>query len=96
MQTVTITTNVVSSNPAYGKVYSIQYYVIKFVNDLRQVGGFLHVLRFPPPIKLCCSIDNFTNECIKKERSTPIYILKERKKKGGDGCLFEYLIKQIC
>ena len=29
-----------------------QYYVIKFVSDLRQVGGFLRVLRFPPPIKL--------------------------------------------
>jgi len=25
-----------------GKVYSIQHYVIKFVNDLQQVGGFLH------------------------------------------------------
>jgi len=25
--------------------------VIKFVSDLRQVGGFLLVLRFPPPIK---------------------------------------------
>ena len=35
----------------YGQVYSIQHYVIKFVSDLRQVGGFLRVLRFPP-IKL--------------------------------------------
>jgi hypothetical protein len=26
-----------------------QHYVIKFVSDLRQIGGFL---RFPPPIKL--------------------------------------------
>jgi hypothetical protein len=26
--------------------------VIKFVSDLRQDGGFLRVLRFPPPIKL--------------------------------------------
>jgi hypothetical protein len=26
--------------------------VIKFVSDLQQVGGFLCVLRFPPPIKL--------------------------------------------
>jgi hypothetical protein len=25
--------------------------MIKFVSDLRQVGGFLRVLRFPPPIK---------------------------------------------
>jgi hypothetical protein len=27
-----------------------QHYVITFVSDLRQVGGFLQVLRFPPPI----------------------------------------------
>ena len=27
-----------SSNPAHGKVYLIQHYVIKFVSDLRQVG----------------------------------------------------------
>jgi hypothetical protein len=32
--------------------WGIQHYVIKFVGDLRQVGGFLRVLRFPPPIKL--------------------------------------------
>jgi len=30
----------VSSNPDDGKVYSIHHYVIKFVSDLRQVGGF--------------------------------------------------------
>ena len=30
-----------------GKVYSIQHYVIKFVRDLRQFGGFLWVLEFP-------------------------------------------------
>ena len=45
-----------SSNHAYGKVYSIQHYVIKFVSDLRQVSGFLQVLWFPPPIKLTASI----------------------------------------
>jgi hypothetical protein len=39
-----ITTNVVSSYPAHGKVYLIQHYVIKFVCDLRQVDGFLQVL----------------------------------------------------
>jgi hypothetical protein len=42
MQSEPITTNVVSSNPAHGELYSIQHYVIKFVGDLRQVGGFLH------------------------------------------------------
>ena len=34
-----ITTNVVSSNPAHGKVYWNNY-VIKFVSDLHQVGIF--------------------------------------------------------
>jgi hypothetical protein len=35
VQSVPITTKVVSSNPVYGEVYSIQHYVIKFVSDLR-------------------------------------------------------------
>ena len=34
----------------------VQHYVIKFVNDLPQVGGFLRVLPFPPPIKLTATI----------------------------------------
>ena len=37
---MSITANVVSSNPAHGEVYSIQHYVIKFVSDLRQISGF--------------------------------------------------------
>ena len=41
MQSMPITTNVVNSNPAHGKVYSIQHYVTKCVSDLRQVSGFL-------------------------------------------------------
>ena len=38
VQSVPITTEVVSSNPAHGEVYSIQDYVNKFVSDF----GFLH------------------------------------------------------
>ena len=34
----------------------IQHYVIKFVSDLRQVGGVLQVLWFPPAIKLTATI----------------------------------------
>jgi hypothetical protein len=34
----------------------VQHYVIKFVSNLRQVSGFLRVLRFPPPIKLTTMI----------------------------------------
>jgi hypothetical protein len=56
VQSVPITTKVVSSNPAPGEVYSIQHYVIKFASDLRQVGGFLWALRFPPQIKLTAPI----------------------------------------
>jgi hypothetical protein len=56
VQSVPVTTKVVSSNPVHDEVYSIQHYVIKFVSDLWQVGGFLRVLRFHPPIKLTATI----------------------------------------
>jgi hypothetical protein len=39
---VSITIEVVSSNPAHGEVYWMQQYVIKCALDLRQVGGLLH------------------------------------------------------
>jgi hypothetical protein len=44
LQSLPITTNVVSLNSAHGEVYSIQHYVIKFVSDLGQFVGFLWVL----------------------------------------------------
>jgi hypothetical protein len=56
LQSVPVPTKVVSLNPVHGEVYSIQHYVIKFVSVLRQVGGFLRVLRFPPPITLSATI----------------------------------------
>jgi len=34
----------------------VQHYVIKFVSNLLQVGGFLGVNRFPPPINLNATI----------------------------------------
>jgi hypothetical protein len=49
-----------SSNPAHGEVYWIQHYVIKFVSDLWQGGGFLQVLRFLPPIKLIAKLNTIT------------------------------------
>jgi len=49
VQSVPITTKVVSLNPIHGEVYSIQHYVIMFVSFLRQGGGFLLVLWFPTP-----------------------------------------------
>jgi hypothetical protein len=56
MQSVPITTKVVSLDFAHGEVYSIQHYMITFYNDLHQVGGFFGVLLFPPPIKLTATI----------------------------------------
>ena len=50
MQSVYITTKAMSLNPAQDEVYSIQHYVIMFLSDLPQVGGFLCVLRFLQPI----------------------------------------------
>jgi hypothetical protein len=44
---------IIASN---GEVYSIYHDVIKFVSDLRQVGGFLWEVWFPPPIKLTDTI----------------------------------------
>jgi hypothetical protein len=53
MQSVPITTDVVSSNLDQGEVYNL---CDKFVSDFRQVDGFLRVLRFPPPIILTATI----------------------------------------
>ena len=50
------TTYAVSAYPAHGEVYSIQHNLIKFVSDLRQVGGSLRLLRFSLSIKLAATI----------------------------------------
>jgi hypothetical protein len=39
-----------------GLLYSIQRYVIIFVSDLRKIGDFVRVLRFPLPLKLTAAI----------------------------------------
>jgi hypothetical protein len=56
MQSVSITTKVVSSNTVRGEVYSMQHYVIKFVSDLQQVSDVLRIFRFSQPIKLTATI----------------------------------------
>ena len=52
VQSVPITTNPMSLNPAHGKMYSIQLYMIHFVSELLQDDGLLSVLRFLQTIKL--------------------------------------------
>jgi len=48
MQSMPITTNVVSLNPAHGEVYSIT--ALCDVSDLWKVCAFLRVHQFPPPV----------------------------------------------
>ena len=49
-------------------MYSIQDYVIQFVGDLWQVGGFLRVFRFPPTNKTDCH--NMTSILLKVALNT--------------------------
>ena len=56
VQSVPITTNVVSLNPDHDDVYSIHHYVIKFISDRSVVFSGYNVLRFPPSIKLTFTI----------------------------------------
>ena len=44
------TTCAISVYHSHGKLYTIQLYVITFVNDLWQVGDFLRILRFPDKV----------------------------------------------
>ena len=53
VQSVPITTTVMNLNSAHGEVHSIKNYVLMFVSDLRQVGGFL---RFLPSITMTATI----------------------------------------
>ena len=52
--TSNITTNVVSSNTVRRGVLNAT--LCDNVSDLLHVGGFLQVVRFPPPIKLAATI----------------------------------------
>ena len=47
-----LTTKITLTIKILPQVYSIQHYVIKFVNDLGQVSSFLRVTQFSPSIKL--------------------------------------------
>jgi hypothetical protein len=69
-QSVPITTSVVSSNPSQ-TMCTIQYYVIKFVSELRQVGGFLWVLRFSPPIKILLKVALCTKAFVSFKKYMP-------------------------
>jgi hypothetical protein len=84
VQSVSITTTVVSSNLVRGEVYSIQHYAIKFV--WFATGRWISLsTRFTPPIKLTVTIYNWnivesdikhhkpTNRSWRVVSSTPLY-----------------------
>jgi len=56
VQSVPISTKVVSFNPTNSEWYSILHYVKTFVSDLRQVSGLFRIPRFAPPIRLTATI----------------------------------------
>ena len=81
-----INTKVVSLNPVHGEVYLIQHYVIKFVSDLRQVGGFF--LGTPVSSTNKTDLHDIAEIMLKVALSTinhkPIYIIYRQK---AESCL---------
>ena len=71
VQSLPSTTKGVCLDPADGKMYSIQHYVIKFVSDFRKVNGFLRVSWFPPSIKLSQYNWNIVESGIKYHNPKP-------------------------
>ena len=60
---------------AHGEVCSIKHYVVKFVSNLRQLGGFLREFWCPPPIKPYVEfIFIFTSENINSLLVRPTWI----------------------
>jgi hypothetical protein len=67
----------------------VQHYVIKFVSELRQVGGFLPVLRFPLPIKLTARYSwNIVESAVKHHQTN--------KQSNESESKFSYIFWNIC
>ena len=79
MQSVPITIDFVSSNLDQGKLYNI--YVIMFVSDLWQVGGFLWVLLFPPQIKVAKTITDILLKVALNTKKSNLDIIRSRNSK---------------
>jgi hypothetical protein len=77
MQSVPITINVVSSKPTHGEGCLIQHYVIKFTNDLQQVGAFSPGIPVSPINKTDHhSYSNTMSNSILMQEQTSLFILK--------------------
>ena len=68
---------VVSSNHTHSEAYAIQHYVIKFVSDLRRVGGFLHQTRTEILLKMALNKTTLTHNML----FIFIYYILENKKR---------------
>jgi hypothetical protein len=62
----------IRSSAIYGDVYSLQYYVIKFVTDLRQVGDFPRVLPIPPMLVISHQYQG-TDTVVPKIQDEPLH-----------------------
>jgi hypothetical protein len=78
VQSVPIITKLVNSKPVHGKVYSLQHYVIKFVSDLRQIGGILLKVTPLDPPTLCrwqqCLENHYSHFVIKLKTEYTLHI----------------------
>jgi hypothetical protein len=61
MQSVPITSSIVSLNPAHVELFLMQHYVIKFVSDLRKVDGFITLFITNPVAARSGLIANMTS-----------------------------------
>jgi hypothetical protein len=56
--------------PAHDEIFSMQHYVLKLVSDFRQVGGFLQVLQFTPPMKLTATAIKWKSDAKRQKQHT--------------------------
>jgi hypothetical protein len=66
----------------------MQHNVIKFVSDLRQVGGFLYVLQFPPSVTSQHSLARYVigNNLITHVPPQEAFIVQGRGGNSGSQC----------
>ena len=81
MQSVPITSEVVISNPVQARC--TRHYVIKFVSDLRQVSGFLHLLNRQPRYNW-----NIVKSAVKHHNPNPVIYYKKNKCDGQKGLCY--------
>ena len=75
VQSVPITTTIVTSNIAYVEVYSLHHYVINFVSDLLQVDGFHWRVFYPVYVLLLAIFLSEDNACYCRSASCALHYI---------------------